>query len=113
VILPLLAVLTLNVGAGQLGVLHAVGQAPQLLLALFGCKASVSVRGCCGAVLAAEAAGGCDRQPVMGVAEYGSLDRLPAWVGSDVAGVGEPVGESRKEFFEHRPVKVRLVVQGG
>ncbi|MFG2041276.1 MFS transporter [Dactylosporangium sp. NPDC048998] len=35
VILPLLAVLTLNVGAGELGVLRAVGQAPQLLLALF------------------------------------------------------------------------------
>jgi MFS family permease len=35
VILPLLAVLTLNVGADQLGVLRAVGQAPQLLLALF------------------------------------------------------------------------------
>ncbi|NBE79921.1 MFS transporter [Micromonospora sp. NEAU-HG-1] len=35
VILPLIAVLTLNVGADQLGVLRAVGQAPQLLLALF------------------------------------------------------------------------------
>jgi MFS family permease len=35
VIVPLFAVLTLNVGADQLGVLRAVGQAPQLLLALF------------------------------------------------------------------------------
>ncbi|MEV4705726.1 MFS transporter [Actinoplanes sp. NPDC049316] len=35
VVLPLLAVLTLDVGADQLGVLRAVGQAPQLLLALF------------------------------------------------------------------------------
>ncbi|MGW1058249.1 MFS transporter [Micromonospora rubida] len=35
VILPLVAVLTLNVGADQLGVLRAVGQTPQLLLALF------------------------------------------------------------------------------
>jgi MFS family permease len=35
VILPLIAVLTLNVGADQLGVLRAVGQTPQLLLALF------------------------------------------------------------------------------
>ncbi|MET7400305.1 MFS transporter [Dactylosporangium sp. NPDC005572] len=35
VILPLLAVLTLDVGAGELGVLRAVGQAPLLLLALF------------------------------------------------------------------------------
>ncbi|WBB68845.1 MFS transporter [Micromonospora sp. WMMD812] len=35
VILPLIAVLTLDVGADQLGVLRAVGQAPQLLLALF------------------------------------------------------------------------------
>ncbi|MEU4420781.1 MFS transporter [Actinoplanes sp. NPDC024001] len=35
VILPLVAVLTLHVGAEQLGVLRAVGQAPQLLLALF------------------------------------------------------------------------------
>ncbi len=35
VILPLIAVLTLNVGANQLGVLRAVGQTPQLLLALF------------------------------------------------------------------------------
>ena len=34
VILPLLAVLTLGVGADQLGVLRAVGQAPHLLLAL-------------------------------------------------------------------------------
>jgi MFS family permease len=35
VVLPLLAVLTLDVGPGELGVLRAVGQAPQLLLALF------------------------------------------------------------------------------
>jgi MFS family permease len=35
VILPLIAVLTLNVDAGQLGVLRAVGQAPILLLSLF------------------------------------------------------------------------------
>ena len=35
VILPLLAVLTLHVDAGQLGVLRAVGQAPLLLLTLF------------------------------------------------------------------------------
>jgi MFS family permease len=35
VILPLLAVLTFHVGAGELGVLRAVGQAPQLLLPLF------------------------------------------------------------------------------
>lgn len=35
VILPLIAVLTLNVGADQLGVLRAVGQTPPLLLALF------------------------------------------------------------------------------
>lgn len=35
VIVPLLAVLTLHVGAGELGALRAVGQAPQLLLALF------------------------------------------------------------------------------
>lgn len=35
VVLPLLAVLTLDVGGEQLGVLRAVGQAPQLLLALF------------------------------------------------------------------------------
>ncbi|MGW4463857.1 MFS transporter [Micromonospora sp. NPDC004704] len=35
VILPLIAVLTLDVGADQLGVLRAVGQTPQLLLALF------------------------------------------------------------------------------
>jgi len=34
VVLPLLAVLTLHVGEEQLGVLRAVGQAPQLLLAL-------------------------------------------------------------------------------
>ena len=34
VILPLVAVLTLDVGAGQLGVLRAVGQAPLLLFAL-------------------------------------------------------------------------------
>jgi len=34
VVLPLLAVLALDVGADQLGVLRAVGQAPQLLLAL-------------------------------------------------------------------------------
>lgn len=33
--LPLLAVLTLDAGAGQLGVLRAVGQAPILLLSLF------------------------------------------------------------------------------
>jgi MFS family permease len=35
VILPLIAVMTLNVGADQLGVLRALGQAPQLLLTLF------------------------------------------------------------------------------
>jgi MFS family permease len=35
VVLPLLAVLTLNAGAGQLGALRAVGQAPILLLSLF------------------------------------------------------------------------------
>lgn len=35
VVLPLFAVLTLNAGAGQLGVLRAVGQAPILLLSLF------------------------------------------------------------------------------
>ncbi|RKR92979.1 putative MFS family arabinose efflux permease [Micromonospora pisi] len=35
VVLPLIAVLTLNVDAGQLGVLRAVEQAPQLLLTLF------------------------------------------------------------------------------
>ncbi|AGL18943.1 MFS transporter [Actinoplanes sp. N902-109] len=35
VILPLIAVVALHVDAGQLGVLRAVGQAPQLLLALF------------------------------------------------------------------------------
>ncbi|MFE1152036.1 MFS transporter, partial [Streptomyces sp. NPDC058830] len=35
VILPLFAVLTLDAGAGQLGVLRAVGQAPVLLLSLF------------------------------------------------------------------------------
>ncbi|MEV0689058.1 MFS transporter [Streptomyces sp. NPDC050388] len=35
VILPLFAVLTLNAGAGQLGALRAVGQAPILLLSLF------------------------------------------------------------------------------
>ncbi len=35
VILPLFAVLTLNVGAEQLGALRAVGQAPLLLLTLF------------------------------------------------------------------------------
>ncbi|GIE28196.1 MFS transporter [Actinoplanes italicus] len=34
-ILPLLAVLTLDAGADQLGLLRAAGQAPQLLLALF------------------------------------------------------------------------------
>ena len=34
-ILPLIAVLTLDAGAGQLGALRAVGQAPILLLALF------------------------------------------------------------------------------
>ncbi|MEU8471484.1 MFS transporter [Streptomyces sp. NPDC029006] len=34
-VLPLLAVLTLNAGAGRLGVLRAVGQAPILLLSLF------------------------------------------------------------------------------
>ncbi|MEU3985299.1 MFS transporter [Streptomyces sp. NPDC026672] len=34
VVLPLFAVLTLNAGAGQLGVLRAVGQAPILLLSL-------------------------------------------------------------------------------
>lgn len=33
--LPLFAVLTLDAGAGQLGVLRAVGQAPILLLSLF------------------------------------------------------------------------------
>ncbi len=35
VVLPLLAVLTLDAGAGQLGALRAVGQAPILLLSLF------------------------------------------------------------------------------
>ncbi|WP_351231623.1 MFS transporter [Streptomyces sp. NPDC002133] len=35
VVLPLFAVLTLNAGAGQLGVLRAVGQAPILMLSLF------------------------------------------------------------------------------
>lgn len=35
VVLPLFAVLTLNAGAGQLGILRAVGQAPILLLSLF------------------------------------------------------------------------------
>lgn len=35
VVLPLLAVLTLDAGAGQLGVLRAVGQVPILLLSLF------------------------------------------------------------------------------
>jgi MFS family permease len=35
VVLPLFTVLTLNAGAGQLGVLRAVGQAPILLLSLF------------------------------------------------------------------------------
>ncbi|WP_338781466.1 MFS transporter [Streptomyces sp. DG1A-41] len=35
VVLPLFAVLTLNAGAGELGVLRAVGQAPILLLSLF------------------------------------------------------------------------------
>ncbi|MET7716078.1 MFS transporter [Streptomyces sp. NPDC005407] len=35
VVLPLFAVLTLNAGAGQLGALRAVGQAPILLLSLF------------------------------------------------------------------------------
>ncbi|MFI8306234.1 MFS transporter [Streptomyces sp. NPDC085927] len=35
VVLPLFAVLTLNAGAGELGVLRAVGQAPLLLLSLF------------------------------------------------------------------------------
>ncbi len=35
VVLPLFAVLTLHAGAGQLGVLRAVGQAPILLLSLF------------------------------------------------------------------------------
>lgn len=35
VVLPLLAVLTLDAGAGELGVLRAVGQAPILLLSLF------------------------------------------------------------------------------
>lgn len=34
VVLPLFAVLTLDAGAGQLGVLRAVGQAPVLLLSL-------------------------------------------------------------------------------
>ncbi|MFG2424684.1 MFS transporter [Streptomyces sp. NPDC048448] len=34
-VLPLFAVMTLNAGAGQLGVLRAVGQAPILLLSLF------------------------------------------------------------------------------
>ncbi|MEV0643178.1 hypothetical protein AB0I77_51475 [Streptomyces sp. NPDC050619] len=34
-VLPLFAVLTLDAGAGQLGVLRAVGQAPILLLSLF------------------------------------------------------------------------------
>ncbi|WP_373430194.1 MFS transporter [Streptomyces sp. V1I1] len=35
IVLPLFAVLTLNAGAGELGVLRAVGQAPLLLLSLF------------------------------------------------------------------------------
>ncbi|MFJ2609123.1 MFS transporter [Streptomyces sp. NPDC087425] len=35
VVLPLFAVLTLHAGAGQLGILRAVGQAPILLLSLF------------------------------------------------------------------------------
>ena len=35
IVLPLFAVLTLNSGAGELGVLRAVGQAPLLLLSLF------------------------------------------------------------------------------
>ncbi len=35
IVLPLFAVLTLNTGAGQLGLLRAVGQAPLLLLPLF------------------------------------------------------------------------------
>ncbi|MFC9289101.1 MFS transporter, partial [Streptomyces sp. NPDC057052] len=35
VVLPLFAVLTLHAGAGELGVLRAVGQAPVLLLSLF------------------------------------------------------------------------------
>jgi MFS family permease len=35
IVLPLVAVLTLNADAGQLGVLRAVGQAPLLLLSLF------------------------------------------------------------------------------
>lgn len=35
IVLPLLAVLTLGAGAGELGVLRAVGQAPVLLLSLF------------------------------------------------------------------------------
>ncbi|HBF85446.1 MAG TPA: MFS transporter, partial [Streptomyces sp.] len=35
VVLPLFAVLTLGAGAGELGVLRAVGQAPILLLSLF------------------------------------------------------------------------------
>ncbi|MFJ8467809.1 MFS transporter [Streptomyces swartbergensis] len=35
IVLPLLAVLTLNAGAGELGVLRAVGQVPLLLLSLF------------------------------------------------------------------------------
>ncbi|MFE9397197.1 MFS transporter [Streptomyces flavidovirens] len=35
IVLPLFAVLTLNAGAGELGVLRAVGQAPILLLSLF------------------------------------------------------------------------------
>ena len=35
VVLPLFAVLTLDAGAGQLGILRAVGQAPILLLSLF------------------------------------------------------------------------------
>ncbi len=35
IVLPLFAVLTLNAGAGQLGLLRAVGQAPLLLLSLF------------------------------------------------------------------------------
>jgi hypothetical protein len=35
VVLPLFAVLTLDAGAAQLGVLRAVGQAPILLLSLF------------------------------------------------------------------------------
>lgn len=35
IVLPLFAVLTLNAGAGELGVLRALGQAPLLLLSLF------------------------------------------------------------------------------